>query len=79
MEQKPGAHHICLPPAMSSNVICVYQTYTGMIPTAYNNILQSQLLKELRGPHTMCKVILVPGLVRERRSQQRSQRQTGMP
>lgn len=54
-----------LPPAISSNVICFHQTYTGMIPTAYNNILKSQLLEELRGPHTMCKVILVPGASRD--------------
>lgn len=54
----PGSR---LPPAVSSPLICVHQTYTGIVPTAYNNILQFQLSEELRGPHTTCKVSPVPG------------------
>lgn len=64
MQQKPGRHHIC-PGSVSllpsqPRVIHVHQTHTGIIPTAYNNILQFWLSEELRSPHTICKVSLVP-------------------
>ncbi|CAJ1080112.1 Hypothetical predicted protein [Xyrichtys novacula] len=51
MKLKPTKmYRKCPPPAVSSAVIYAHQTYTGIIPTAYNNILQFQLSKELRGP-----------------------------
>lgn len=50
-QRSPHLSMNCLPPAISSAVIYAHQTYTGIIPAAYNNIL---VYLRISGVHIPC-------------------------